>query len=300
MFDKKIMSNFKNFFTRTFTVKQILFLCREIEKSFDKNKLSNFSKSVDLPKLELVDLILNHFIEINKIDELISISINKKEYLGEVITPIGLDNLLKSFANAGYIYNFEKGRIEKKDKSKIDFGLLFSGKEYYLAFISADIAKSTELIKNYSEDLMSEVFQNFKEYTLKRLLKYDGRLLEWEGDGGQFAFYENITNSVFFGIELLMYLDIFNSKLKFMSNNVNIRIAGHTGWILYQEEYHKMPLNPKKHTERIQKYYTPENSFLITEEVHLHLNAKLRDNFVSMKKDGHIYYEFNKKKQTIY
>jgi len=300
MFDKNIINNFKNYFSRTFTLKQMLFLCREIEKGFDKDKLSNYPKSFELPKLEAMDLIVEHFIENNKIDELISLAINKKEYLGAKITPIGLDNLLKSFADSGFAYNFEKSRIEKTDKSKTDFGLLFNGKEYYLAFISVDIAQSTDLVKKNPDDVMSEVFNSFKDYVLKRLKKYDGRMFEWEGDGGQFGFYENITNSVFFGIELLMYLDVFNYALKSIQNNVNIRIAGHAGWILYQDDYQKMPLNPKKHAEKVQKYYTPENSFLITEEVHLHLNGKLRDNFTLIKNDGRVYYEFNKKKQTIY
>ena len=299
MFDKKSINSLKIFLTKTFTTQILNAICRELEKHFDIYEISNYPKGYALSSIDYVDIATDYFFQKKRLDDFISAALRKTGHLGSSIKHQGLDEFHKSLASIGVYYNYEKDRLEKVNKYSKDFGIFFDGKEYYMSFLSIDICNSTELVKSTSEEDMMELLDGFQQYVMKRVLKYDGRKWEWDGDGGVIGFHENIDGCVVCAVDLLLSLDLFNNIVNPLSINVDIRIACHAGWIKYRENYQDMGLGVKNMTEHMQKHFSPANNITVSKEIHKHLYGALRDNFIFEKSGDEQFYIFDRKRLML-
>jgi hypothetical protein len=296
MFDKKSVNAFKSFLAKTFTTKVLYVICRELEKNFDIYQISNFPKGYALSSMDIVDIATDYFFQRNRFDEFITAALNKKDHLGSNIKHQDLEAFHKSLAAIGIYFNYSKGRIEKVNKYTKDFGIFFDSKEYYMSFLSVDICNSTELVTNNADEAMMELLDGFQQYVMKRVLRYDGRKWEWDGDGGIIGFYENIDGCVVCAVDLLLSIDLFNNIVNPLPVNVDIRVGCHSGWILYKENYQDMGLKVKNIAERLQKHISSVNNITISKEIYQHLYGALRDNFVPEKKGDDQFYVFDRER----
>jgi class 3 adenylate cyclase len=156
---------------------------------------------------------------------------------------------------------------------------LVNAKEYHFTYVSIDIAGSSKIVAKYSPDLVQDVFFGFKSFVRKKSDKFGGIIIEWEGDGGSAVFINDAPSAVLCGIEIVLYLILFNNIISPLPENINIRIGLHCGEVVYFDDGKKMDLTVKNLSDDIQKQAAPKNNMVISDEVFKLLPLKLRERF---------------------
>jgi len=294
MFDGNARRSFKNFLSASFSQKEMIDMCLQIDKSFDLSKLANYPRGVTIQRAELANLIVDSFFNKNLLAELITNTLGHTYKSGKNIALGGGKEFLNTLEAGGFTYNVDKVQIEKIDKTGKDFGIFFDNKPYYLSFLSIDICGSSKLVSNYSSDVVLEVFEGFRNFVKEKVDKYSGRIWEWEGDGGVAVFHENVSEGVLCAIEISLHLVLFNNLINTLPENIKIRLGSHAGWITYKENYQEMALSIKDIAEDIQKQAAKHNGLVISDEVYRHLYAKIRNSFKTFNKIDMSLFEFDK------
>ncbi len=154
---------------------------------------------------------------------------------------------------------------------------LEQGKEYFITFLSIDIAGSSNIVKSYSPDLVSDMLYGFKNYIKEKVEKFNGFIWEWEGDGGTGIFTDlDTSNAVLCGIEIILYLVLFNNLINPLPENINIRVGLHSTNLIFYDDEKKMDLTGKIFADDIQKQAAKGNNLAISAEVFNSLHKKIR------------------------
>ncbi len=279
MFNKKTIFDLKNYLLQTFSTKDLIYIFREVEKDFDIDKIKPDRSKFTLSHPQIINLAIPYFFEKKKIDELINEALSIDEISGKTIRHIGTDHLMKSLSEIGIFYNPDNKRLEKINSSGPDFGILFSGKEYYITLVSIDMVNSTKHIKNRDDLTGVKLMNEFKNYITDKINKYDGRIWKWEGDGGIVAFYQKDDSAIICSLELLMHLSLFNSFYNPIDDGVDIRIACDNGQMTFKDKFEEMYSDVIYNVEKIQNKFASPNELLITDNVFMFLNGHIRDIF---------------------
>ncbi len=170
---------------------------------------------------------------------------------------------------------------------------------YYLTFLSIDIAGSSNIVKSYSPDLVSDVLYGFKNYVKEKVEKFGGFIWEWEGDGGTAIFTSRDTsNSVSCGIEIILYLVLFNNLISPLPENINIRVGINSSEQVFYADEKKMDMTAKIIADDIQKQAAKGNNLVLASNVYERLNKKIKKHFRKLffEKLGLDLYMFEKQK----
>ena len=271
--------------TRIFTPDEIKKFVWLIDPSVNLNKLTGYSEILSIPRKEAAKQVVEYFHNTNRLVLLMDLIIQtvKNGFKGEGVVFNNLKQILFEMYEVGYKYNSELEKfvlIENKNKRN-DWGFLMHGTVYSFCFISIDICDNSKLFNKYETSLIRQTYSNFKNLVKSIIEKRDGRIWNWEGDGGLAAFHikDFVKDSVLAGIDILSAMPIFNSTSNLINDNIAVRIGINNGEAEYKIDIKMIYSDALEKAKLIEKRYTYPMTISITPNTFQNLDSIIKSHF---------------------
>ena len=203
------------------------------------------------------------------------------QFMGRHASLEGIELFLENLTKAGLVYDFDKRRVAPSVSSPKDlanWGSLRDGRAYYVTVISIDVVGNSRLVRRHGMRKIRKLYFKFRQFMNEKLQKYNGRVWNWNGDGGivAFTFKNHEVRAVQFAFELQRTIPLFNSfcehgvdadlELRIALDAGRVRFAGDTGSIVSEV------INFVSHLE---KQATPAGHIAVSEAVYSALPPRL-------------------------
>ena len=287
----KIPSRMINLATKALSesmdVNMMTHLAKEIIDGYDLYRSTGFRNSMVIPQLDAAKQIVSDIAKSGLFFLFISllIQLHTVGYKGRIYPISNLMEIMRMIhEDFGYIYDTENRRFveDPSIRRTRNWGTFIEGHDYVLSFLRIDIAGSSQIVRKHPENLVRAAYGDFRKIVERAIYKRNGRIWNWEGDGGLIAFYfaSKSKLATLSGIEILNELFIYNAVHCRLGEPLNVRIAVNTGTIQYTQDSEDIMKNDFiKETLQIESKYTKPNSMTITNTVSSKLNASLLEGF---------------------
>jgi class 3 adenylate cyclase len=225
------------------------------------------------------------------------IDVYQNGLMGSKINIKYLPQIMNELDAMGLTYNPEYGTfIESKgDNMSKGWRVLEEGKQYEFCLLRIDIVENSRLVREYSSEVVTAAYSDFRNSVRSIVEKRNGRLWGWEGDGGIAAFYfkEKNIDAVLSGIEILLELFFYNIFRCPLQENLKVRIAIHTGQCQFFHDLKRIQNDTVRILESLEAEYTLPDTITLTPSVYHDLGNKLEKYFLPIEiRRGHYVYRY--------
>lgn len=272
-------------------------IVRRIIPDYDIYKQTGFPESFAIPNRDAADAIVRIIIERNMFLQFIELLITLREegLMSKKINLPYLNEMIREIYNQGYIYDpanrifVENPRIRKT----LNWGTLREGDSYTLVFLGIDIINNTGIVKKYPKNMVEQTYTEFSFIVQNICEKRNGRIWNWEGDGGVVAFFlgKKYQDAVLSSMEILNDMFLYNRTICSLKEHLNFRISIHSGNLEYTENRNKLiQEEPLKVLQEMEKKYSAKNTICISLPVKMMLDGFIADQFSEFKKPANSKY----------
>lgn len=213
----------------------MIHLIREIFPNYDVHARTGYPESLSIPNMEVAGQIVADILTAEEFPNFLTLLIRAQEegIMGRKY-PVGhLREIIKETFDLGLIYDsVNKVFVEDpKVRQTRNWGILDEGKEYTLAFLAVDIVGNTRLVRTYREAVVHQAYADLKEITQNTVAHRNGRIWNWEGDGGLIAFFlgNKHMSAAVSAIEIIHEMYLYNRLRCALDEPLSIRIGVHGG-----------------------------------------------------------------------
>jgi class 3 adenylate cyclase len=167
--------------------------------------------------------------------------------------------------------------------------VLREGSQYEFSFLRADVVSNTALVRRHTAAQVSLVYADLRDLVQQIVEKRDGRIWNWEGDGGVVAFYFGAKNvmAALCGIEILLEVFLYNRLRNPLSESLSIRLAVHTGQAQFLSQTGQITSEALQRLETLEADQTEADSLTLSPVVYTNLGSKLSALFQAAQADDH-------------
>lgn len=246
--------------------------------SFDLYRLLNEQNHVTIPARRAAQLLVERCVKSGRCPELIHLLVETdgSQFMGRKVKVDGIEPLLAKLPRSGLVYSFEKGRLIKRKDDPLElanWGSLRSGRSYTVTVMSVDVVGSSALGRRLGARRTTRVLFQFTRHLKSRLRNYNGRIWNWNGDGGivAFTFKEHEARAVRFALDLQLGMPVFNSETDLpQSCDLTLRVALDSGKVAFHSDTGAIVSDVINYACHLEKSLVPPGS--------VGLSAALRDN----------------------
>jgi len=282
-------------------VKIMEVLAKKLVPGYDLYERKGFPESIPIPNIDAARQILTDMNRLELFPDYVNllIKVQSEGHMGRKYRISYLRDIIKMFAEQGFIYDginkifVENPRIRRTR----NWGTLRNQEEYIFTFLRLDIVKNSELVRKHPAELIQKTYSDLRDIVDIAIERRNGRVWNWEGDGGLVAFYFSYKNllAVVSAMEIIHEIFIYNRLFRKLDEPIRVRLAIHNGPCEYSEneEDIKKGETVRKIIE-IESGYTKPNSITVSNTVHVTLDTVLADQFKPVEKSGgakYFYYE---------
>jgi hypothetical protein len=200
-----------------------------------------------------------------------------------------LREILAEINKAGFLYDpefkmfVENPRIRKTK----NWGILRELEEYIFTFLSIDIVGNSDLVRKYPDKIIQKTYSDLRKIVQDAVEKRNGRIWNWEGDGGLIAFYFSHKNNAasLSAMEIIHELFLYNLIRCRLDEPLRVRIAVHSGPSEFRYNYEDIKSDTIKNIEEIESKYTKPNSVTYSNNVYHMLDNILAEQLSPIKSD---------------
>lgn len=279
---------------RSLNTEQIQYVSREVDPNFNLAEVSGFGHSITIPRKVAAECVNRYFNSDQAILNFIAVMIQREGYGGSggIITLKGLEPLIQELKIKGFIFDKEKSVFirDQAHQKTTDWGYLVEGSEYRVSLMSIDIVSSSSLINtNVKVDIESTV-RSFREYVTAIIEYHNGRMWAWHGDGGLAAFASDNApvECIMAGLTMIARLPIYNiTKNELRPENLlRIRLAGHTGLVLYHSDTGRIAGDDVERVSKIESESGEPNSFVLSDSIYGVIPPEMQNYFFKRDSDS--------------
>jgi len=207
------------------------------------------------------------------------IEVTNNGVMGRAVSVRLLPQIIKEIESLGYEFKQEYGIFVEGGQAgrTKGWGIMRPEAVYDLSFLRMDIAGNTELVRRHSRPLVRQVYDEIRQVFTGVVEKREGRLWQWEGDGGTAAFYFGAKNvqATLAGMEILQELFMYNLMRCPFSCPVKVRLAVHTGPCQYLEDFKEIRSDTLRRLQLIESQHAESDSLVISPGVYSDMGNKL-------------------------
>ena len=213
----------------------MIHLIREIFPNYDVHARTGYPESLSIPSMEVAAQIVSDVLAGEEFPNFLTLLIRAQEegIMGRQYPVAYLREIIKETFDLGLIYDsVNKVFVEDpKVRQTRNWGVLDEGKEYTLAFLSVDIVGNTRLVRTYSEPVVHRTYADLREIIQNTIIRRNGRIWNWEGDGGLVAFFfgNKHMSAAVSAIEIIHEMYLYNRLRCALDEPLCIRIGVHAG-----------------------------------------------------------------------
>jgi class 3 adenylate cyclase len=257
-------------------------LARMAIPGYDLHQRSGFPETIDVPKVDAAEQIILDMVQEGMLKEFIEllIKVDRDGLMGRPVPLPTLPQIIKEMTDMGFTFNAEYGVFVESDQRgrTKSWGVLREGQNYELAFLSLDIVGNSTLVRKYSEAIVANAYGDLKSIVSRIVAKRNGRIWNWEGDGGLIAFYFDNKNTyaTLAGMEILLDLFMYNlMESPFPRDKLKLRIAAHTGPCQFSNNIRSVQSTTLQRLYQIESKLAGPDAFTLSPNVYTDLGTKL-------------------------
>ncbi|HUT65656.1 MAG TPA: hypothetical protein VMZ05_05850 [Spirochaetota bacterium] len=269
-----------------FSYEEIIIIGRRFHPDFEIKTAENQYGRLRLPPHAASEHLVNSLRNSGEISELLRflIDLDCHSLNGREIRFCGLEDLLVVMRQFGIGYDLKKREfflVSERECAPKWEECLQENKEYDFAYVSVDIVKSSEMALHEDIKLVERTVNALFDMIRISAIQYGGSIWSWQGDGGIIAFWgpQFATFSVYFSMEALGLLPLFNLKENAFKNDVTLRFGVDSGKTLYRNDKGNIISPNINFAAHLEKKCTEINSITISDRVYDELNEKQRTYF---------------------
>ncbi|HVP18490.1 MAG TPA: hypothetical protein VMU36_05790 [Spirochaetia bacterium] len=269
-------------------------VARKVIPDYDIYERSGFPRSIPIPRVDAARQILRDCVRENTFLRLIEslLDVHQHGDMGrEVRIPL-LSRIILEIEGQGLIYSKQKGMFVEETKGgrvrTMGWGTLREGRSYELALLRVDTVGNSELVRRYPKALIDSTYGAVRDIVTRIVEKRDGRIWNWEGDGGLAAFYfiDKTIQATLCGMEMLHELFLFNLLGSEMPEPLSVRLAVHAGPCKFVASSKEAAGDTIRRIELLESRYTKPDSLTVSPGVYTDLGSKLSSLFVPVHGPG--------------
>jgi class 3 adenylate cyclase len=277
--------------SQAMSVHQMVKLVHRVIPDYDLYQRSGFPESIPIPQMDAASRIAEDVDQdgflIRFVEELIEVQRNG--VMGRKVRFRLLPQIVAELKSLGMVYREEYGIfVEDRRKTK-GWGVLREGSQYEFSFLRADVVSNTALVRRHTAAQVSLVYADLRDLVQQIVEKRDGRIWNWEGDGGVVAFYFGAKNvmAALCGIEILLEVFLYNRLRNPLSESLSIRLAVHTGQAQFLSQTGQITSEALQRLETLEADQTEADSLTLSPVVYTNLGSKLSALFQAAQADDH-------------
>jgi class 3 adenylate cyclase len=255
---------------------------------YDVHERSGFPSNIPMPRADAARHILKDITREGYFLKLIEalIEVTSRGDMGrEVRIPL-LSRIVAEVEGQGYSYSREKGVFIEAGEGAhtMGWGTLREGKSYEFALLRMDIAGNSELVRRYPKALIAAAYGTLRDLVTRIVEKRDGRIWNWEGDGGLAAFYfmDKTIQATLCGMEIVHELLLQNLLSAALPEPLRVRLAVHAGPCRFLASAKESGGDTIRRVEMLESVYTTPGSLTVSPGVYTDLGSKLSPLFVAV------------------
>jgi hypothetical protein len=279
--------------SQSMEVKLMERLADRVIGGYDLYERTGFPANIPIPKVDAARQIVSDLARSGNIPRFaeLLVEIDRTGVMGRPVYIRLLHQIVKELEALGYHFKEEQGIfIERGGRGRTKgWGVLIEGQSYELSFLRIDTVGNTALVRRYSRRLVIQVYNEVRRLFGSIVEKRDGRLWQWEGDGGIAAFYYGNKNvqAVLSGMEMLLELFMYNLFQCPFSKPLQVRLAVHTGPCPFHENFESIRSDTLRRLEVIESEFAENDSLVVTPGVFSDMGNKLESFFRSLRVSRH-------------
>lgn len=268
-------------------------MAKDIIDGYDLFQRTGFRESMVVPQRDAARQIVSDMVREGVFFTLITtlIQFHTTGYKGRIYPISYLKDIVRMLNDqCGYIYDPENMLFVEDPavRRTRNWGAFIEGRDYVLSFLRLDIVGNSQLVRKYPEKLIHATYGDFRTIVTAAIDKRNGRIWNWEGDGGLIAFYfaNKSLLATLSGMEILNELFIYNTLHCRLGEPIKVRVAVNTGLCMYTEDLEELMKNDViKETVTIESKYTKPGTMTISPTVSSKLDASLLASFTPITTD---------------
>jgi hypothetical protein len=268
-------------------------LAARVIGGYDLYERTGFPANIPIPQGDAARQITSDLARsgnIHRFAELL-VEVDRAGLMGRPVSIRLLPQIVKELEVLGYRFKEDQGIfVEAGGQGRTKgWGVLIEGQLYELAFLRIDTVGNTSLVRKYSKRLVVQVYAEMRRLFSTIVENRDGRLWQWEGDGGVAAFHYGNKNvqAVLSGMEMLLELFMYNLFQCPFSKPLQIRLAVHTGPCPFFVNFERIRSDTLRRLEVIESEFAENDSLVITPGVYSDMGTKLDSFFKSLRVSRH-------------
>ncbi len=266
---------------------------------YDLNERTGFPDSIPIPTIDAAHQIVEDVAVSGNFLAFVSllIQIQHNGFIGRTYRFTGLQEIYDQLVRAGYTFDYDTLQlIEDAGRRKTrNWGVLQPGDTRGFTLLRLDIVGNSHLVRRYRSERVEHAYRALRSMVREEVEKRNGRIWNWEGDGGLGAFIDEDRHNKAFAaaMEILTGMFLFNLLDTPLDEPLRIRIALHGGLCEYQDRFRDMSGEALNTVSEIEANFTEPDSVTISEAVYGSLDrlfsARLRQ---IAEHNGHRYYQY--------
>ena len=284
-----------------FSYEEILVIGRRFEANFEIRTAENQYGRLRIPPHAASEHLVNFIRKSEKIPGLVRflIDIDCHSLNGRQINFSELEGLLVILRHNGIGYDSSKREfclISETEAGPKWEACLHEDKEYEFSYVSVDIVQSSDITRREDIQIVKHTINSLFELIKKSAHSYNGSIWSWQGDGGIVAFWGErcISQSIFFSLEALGLLPVFNLRQNNLVYDINLRFGIDCGKTAYRKDKGNIISPNLNFAAHLEKKCTEINSITISERIYTTLDFKQSAYFLPKGQlEDTIYYSYS-------
>ena len=294
----RVRSRLRNLCIRALThsmdVKTMVALARRIVGNYDLHQRCGFPDSVPIPNQDAAAQIVNDLVAWSMLLPFIGLlnEVNRKGFIGRKLPIRGIEQISSEILVSGLTYDEENHTfVEVAGRRQTpNWGVVREGDIHTFGFLRFDIVGNSRLVREYDESVIMKAYSDLRQIIQSTIETRNGRLWQWEGDGGLAAFYtdEVNTGAVFSGMEILHELILYNAIECPLDEPMRVRLAAHSGTSEYRSSVEDIQSVTIKKVFQIEAKHTLPNTLTISDTVFYTLDPLIEPWFAQVDGDADV------------
>jgi len=270
-------------------IRTMTHLVRKMLPNYDIYKRTGFPSNIAIPNKNAAQQIVSDLKQSALLLPFINllIEIGDTGFMGRRYKVPHLREIVAEISKAGFVYDSEfKLFVEDPFVRKTsNWGVLRESEEYIFTLLRLDIVGNSDLVRKHSQELVQSTYTDLRIIVQSAVEKRNGRLWNWEGDGGLGAFYFSQKNNAaaLSAIEITHELFIYNHLFCKLEVPVRVRIAVHSGHCQFRHKFEEFNNDTLKQTIEMESKYTPPDTVTFSSNVYTMLDSHIAEQLTPLK-----------------
>ena len=280
----KVSARLENLLIRSLSQSMSVHMMEKLAGSvipdYDLHESTGFPTNIPIPQITAARQITKDMLRGNYLLKFVEklVDVNKNGVMGNRIGIRFLSQIINETEEHGFKFDPATGIfIEADDRKTKGWGILQQGRIYEFSFLRFDIVENSRLVRKYPAAIIRNAYDDFKNMVKSIVEKRNGRIWNWEGDGGLASFYLGGKNiqATLSGIEILIELFMYNLLRCKIREGIHTRMAVHTGPSIFSENIDSIQNDTLRRLEAIENEHTESDSLTLSPGVFSDLGGKL-------------------------